>query len=307
MHRYLLSIGGMRCSACSANVHNALSSLESVQAVEVDHQRDLAVVSATAVLHKRELQLNLSQAGDFSLKEMNADEEPSPPIDGVPLTTGVSDSPPQETASQSLFPLFLIVGYICTATLLIAWSNSEWSIDSMMRHFMAGFFLVFSFFKLLDAPGFSSAFKMYDPLAKAIPGWSRIYPYIELLLGVAYLMSWQPFVTNVTTFALMSVGGVGVLQTLLQKRTIRCACLGTALNLPMTKVTLVENGTMAAMAAFMLAGCAAPPMNSPLTSLGSENGTSVHVAMMALNGETYGEDHTIFAAVSFVDSLVVRD
>ena len=137
-----------------------------------------------------------------------------------------------------------------------------------MRHFMAGFFLVFSFFKFLDAPGFASAFKMYDPLAKAIPGWSWIYPYVELLLGVAYMMSWQPLATNVTTLVLMSVGGVGVLQSLLQKRTIRCACLGTALNLPMTKVTLVENGTMAAMAAFMLAGCTSPMPNALLLRWG---------------------------------------
>ena len=156
-----------------------------------------------------------------------------------------------------------------------------------MRHFMAGFFLVFSFFKFLDAPGFASAFKMYDPLAKAIPGWSWVYPYVELLLGVAYMMSWHPLATNVTTLVLMSVGGVGVLQSLLQKRTIRCACLGTALNLPMTKVTLVENGTMSAMAAFMLAGCASPMSNAPLASLGIEDATSLRVSVLALDGDTY--------------------
>jgi hypothetical protein len=51
----------------------------------------------------------------------------------------------------------------------------------------------------------------------------------------------------------MGVGAVGVLRVLLDKRSIRCACLGTALNLPMTKVTLIEDLTMAAMAAVMLA------------------------------------------------------
>ncbi len=287
MYQYLLSISGMRCGVCSAKVHSALSFLESIKAVEVDHQRDLAIVSADVVLDEQEVRLALSQAGGFTLDEMKSEEDSSAPIGGVPLTTGESDSSREEPPSQSLFPLFLIVGYIFTVTLLIAWANSDWSMDSMMRHFMAGFFLVFSFFKFLDAPGFASAFKMYDPLAKAIPGWSWLYPYIELMLGVAYMMSWQPFATNVTTLVLMSVGGVGVLQSLLQKRTIRCACLGTALNLPMTKVTLVENGTMAAMAAFMLAGCAAPSMNSPLTSLGIDDATSVQVAVMALDGDTY--------------------
>ena len=287
MHRFLLSIRGMRCGACAAKVHSALSSLESIQTVEVDHERDCAIVSADVALDEHEVRLALSRAGGFTLEEVKADIAPSDPIGGVPLTTGESDASPEEPVSQSLFPLFLIVGYIFTVTLLIAWSNSQWSMDSMMRHFMAGFFLVFSFFKFLDAPGFASAFKMYDPLAKAIPGWSWIYPYVELLLGVAYMMSWQPLATNVTTLVLMSVGGVGVLQSLLQKRTIRCACLGTALNLPMTKVTLVENGTMAAMAAFMLAGCASPMSNAPLASLGIEDATSLRVSVMALDGDTY--------------------
>ncbi|MEL7073758.1 MAG: MauE/DoxX family redox-associated membrane protein, partial [Planctomycetota bacterium] len=220
--------------------------------VEVDHQCDRAVVSTTADLHDREVQLVLSEAGGFALVDMEAGAV-APSSVGVPLTTDKSDSSAEENTPQSLFPLFLIVGYIFTVTLLIAWASSEWSLSTMMRHFMAGFFLVFSFFKFLDTSGFASAFRMYDPLAKAIPGWSWIYPYVELLLGVAYLLSWQPLATNAVTLVLMSVGGVGVMQSLLQKKTIRCACLGTALNLPMTKVTLVENGTMAAMAALMLA------------------------------------------------------
>ena len=287
VHRYLLSISGMRCGACSAKVHDALSSLESVHAVEVDHQRDFAVISASAVLEEHEVRLAVSKAGGFTLNEMKADGDPSAPIGGATLTTGESDTSSEEPPPQSLFPLFLIVGYIFTVTLLIAWSNSQWSMDSMMRHFMAGFFLVFSFFKFLDAPGFASAFKMYDPLAKAIPGWSWVYPYVELILGVAYMMSWQPRATNVATLVLMSVGGVGVLQSLLQKRTIRCACLGTALNLPMTKVTLVENGTMAAMAAFMLAGCAGPSQSTSYPLLGIDNVTSVQLTILALDGDTY--------------------
>jgi hypothetical protein len=50
----------------------------------------------------------------------------------------------------------------------------------------------------------------------------------------------------------MVVGAIGVLKALLDKRAIRCACLGTALNLPMTTITLVEDLGMAAMAAVML-------------------------------------------------------
>ena len=287
MDRYLLQISGMRCKACSAKVHGALLSIREIESVEVDHQLNSASISVREPVEADRVQLALGQAGDFTLAEMRFEGSSSDHAGNVTLTTGESDFSPEETRSQSLFPLFLIVGYISFATVLVAWSTFDWSVSSMMRHFMAGFFLVFSFFKFLDAPGFASAFKMYDPLAKFIPGWAWIYPYVELLLGVAYLMSWQPFVTNVITFVLMSVGGVGVLQSLQQKRTIRCACLGTALNLPMTKVTLVENGTMALMAAFMLAGCAGPPQNASYPLLGIEDASSVQLTILALDGDTY--------------------
>jgi len=75
---------------------------------------------------------------------------------------------------------------------------------------------------------------------------------VELALGVAYRLGFALMVTNIITLVVMLIGAVGVLKALLDKRRIRCACLGTALNLPMTKVTLVEDLTMAAMAAAML-------------------------------------------------------
>jgi hypothetical protein len=50
----------------------------------------------------------------------------------------------------------------------------------------------------------------------------------------------------------MLVGIWGVTQALLQKRRIQCACLGTVFNLPMSKVTFIEDALMAVMAMFML-------------------------------------------------------
>ncbi|HYF54378.1 MAG TPA: MauE/DoxX family redox-associated membrane protein, partial [Salinarimonas sp.] len=123
----------------------------------------------------------------------------------------------------------------------------------LMLDFMAGFFLVFSFFKLLDLRGFADAYRSYDVIARRSRLWALAYPFVELALGVAYLLRWQLTVVNAVTLVLMIVGSVGVVRALLQKNRIRCACLGTALNLPMTTVTLVEDLGMAAMAALMLA------------------------------------------------------
>jgi hypothetical protein len=81
-----------------------------------------------------------------------------------------------------------------------------------------------------------------------------VYPFIELGLGVAYLVRLVPVATSLVTLVVMLVSVVGVTQALLQKRRIQCACLGTVFNLPMTKVTFVEDALMAGMAFAMLVG-----------------------------------------------------
>jgi hypothetical protein len=123
----------------------------------------------------------------------------------------------------------------------------------VMTNFMGGFFVAFSFFKLLDLRGFVDSFQSYDVAARLFRPYGYAYPFIELALGVAYLVRFAPVVTNVVTLAVMLVGIVGVLQALLQKRRIQCACLGTVFKLPMSKVAFIEDALMAAMALAMLA------------------------------------------------------
>ena len=152
----------------------------------------------------------------------------------------------------SLYPLVLIVGFIAGIAGLATFVRGDGSWHTFMLDFMAGFFLVFSFFKLLDLRGFADAYATYDIVAKRSRAYAMVYPFIELALGVAYLVRWQPTVTNSVALGLMLVGSIGVLRAVLSRRAIRCACLGTALNLPMTTVTLVEDLGMAAMAAVAL-------------------------------------------------------
>ena len=90
-------------------------------------------------------------------------------------------------------------------------------------------------------------------------GLGFAYPFVELALGAAYLTGFRPVATNVVTLVVMGVGTVGVVKSLLARRKIRCACLGTVFNLPMSYVTLVEDLLMVAMAAVMLAAMAGTP------------------------------------------------
>ena len=117
---------------------------------------------------------------------------------------------------------------------------------------MAGFFIVFSFFKLLDLNGFADSYAMYDIVAIRIKAYGFIYPFIELALGLAYLTGFNPIFTNWSTLIVMGVSVIGVVQSVMNRRKIRCACLGAVFNLPMSTVTIIEDLLMIVMAATML-------------------------------------------------------
>jgi copper chaperone CopZ len=232
-HTY--KIGGMHCQSCVKKVTTALESVPGIQNAAVTLDPPVAQVAMSEHIGIDELQRAVRNAGDYQLREGQMGTTPTP-----------------EQKKESLYPLFLIVSYITGTVILVGMATQTWMPHVLMGHFMAGFFLVFSFFKLLDLRGFADAYRSYDVVARAWPAWAFVYPFAELGLGVAYLLNLSPPITNGVTLALMLVGAIGVLKALLNKRAIRCACLGTALNLPMTTITLVEDLGMAAMAAAML-------------------------------------------------------
>ena len=99
---------------------------------------------------------------------------------------------------------------------------------------------------------FPASFSMYDPIAKILPLYGWIYPIIETLLGLFFLLRYQLLLSLITTITLLGITTIGVTRSLLKKSDIQCACLGTALKLPMTKATFIENFIMIIMAVWMI-------------------------------------------------------
>ncbi len=164
---------------------------------------------------------------------------------------------PVEAAEERSFlatyrPLLLVLGYLSGVVALVEITAGPLDAMRVMANFMGGFFVVFSFFKMLNLRGFVDAYQTYDVLARPVRAYGYVYPFIELGLGVAYLARLAPVATNLVTLVVMLVSIVGVTQALLQQRRIQCACLGTVFNLPMTKVTFLEDALMAVMAVAML-------------------------------------------------------
>jgi YHS domain-containing protein len=161
-----------------------------------------------------------------------------------------ANSRPEASRSpfKTYFPLILILAYLTGSVLLFELKADNTNFERIMSHFMGGFFLIFSFFKFLNLQGFADSYRTYDILAKSIPLYGWLYPFIELFLGISYFVNWNPIFTNLSTFVVMSISSVGVAQSLIKKNKIQCACLGTVFNLPMSKVTLFEDLIMAVMA-----------------------------------------------------------
>jgi hypothetical protein len=150
-------------------------------------------------------------------------------------------------------PLFIIVGLIALASIASAWdiqSGIAWL--NAMYNFMAGFFLVFSGFKLLDVKGFAEGYSQYDLLAKHWHGYGLLYPFIELALGLGYILIPTSIALNMITVVLMVFSAAGVSIKIAKKEKFQCACLGTFIDVPLTYITIIEDIGMAIMAGSML-------------------------------------------------------
>ena len=223
----------MHCSACVNKIQTALSSVEGVYKVDVDLASKGATITGTA-----QPEVLIQAVKDVGYKPLVFDNP--------------QENPKIETVSQiqELFPLFFIFFYITVFSIII--NRTNFQLDSFMYDFMGLFYIVFSFFKFLDYKNFPSTFSMYDPIAKIFPLYGWMYPFIETILGLFFLLRIQLFISLCVTITILGITTIGVTRSLMNKSNIQCACLGTALKLPMTKATFIENFIMIIMAVWMI-------------------------------------------------------
>ncbi|MDC7995485.1 heavy metal translocating P-type ATPase [Altibacter sp. HG106] len=235
-HQYHIS--GMTCGGCKASVEKALRSVSGVSNVRVDLETETAEIEMDKMISLSQFRKALPEKYTIQMKEEQ------------PAMMGVSEA--SKNKWKQLRPLFLIFLYITVASVALHWETLAYG--EMMLDFMGLFYIVFSFFKLLDLKGFPSSFAMYDPLAKRLPVYGWIYPFLETALGLMFLFRFEVTVALITTLMILGITTVGVTRALLDKKKIQCACLGTALKLPMTEATFIENTIMIVMALVMLFG-----------------------------------------------------
>ena len=246
---FTFKISAMTCRGCAAKVKSAFLKHPDVLSAEVSHQEGKAKVQADRKPDRAHLDKLLADAGEYRITEV-AENSTS----NEESHSHASAMPEQETSSiwVTYKPLVLIFLFVSGVAALATYQERVFSWYDWMRYFMAGFFIVFSFFKFLDLKGFARSYAMYDLLAKHWKGYGYVYPFVELGLGVLYITAIHLPATHMATIVIMGFSSIGVIRNMLSPNQVQCACLGTVFKLPLGNVTLVEDLLMVAMAGVML-------------------------------------------------------
>lgn len=235
-HTYIVK--GVTCEGCVAKVKSKLLMHPDILSADVKLQNQKTTITMQRHLTVEELQEAIGKDTKYRISADATDRSHA----------GLKES--HKSWLVTYKPLLIIAAFIGSVSIVTSGGHAS----AAMNNFMAGFFLVFSFFKFLDLKAFASSYAMYDLLARKLPVYGYIYPFIELTLGLAFLTGFSPVVTNWTTLIVMGFSSIGVIQSVVNKQKIRCACLGAVFNLPMSTVTIVEDMLMVAMSGLLLAG-----------------------------------------------------
>lgn len=238
-HTYKVS--GMTCNGCVSTVQKVLSEINGVENVSVTLNPPQAVLTMHHHIDVSEMNSALQNSGKYKIEETDSVK-----------TEFASDNTEDISKLKTYKPLIIVFLYILLGVVLLQVNSGKFNIMEAMNSFMGGFFLIFSFFKMLDLKNFAFSYSSYDVIAKKWFGYGYIYPFIELTFGIFFMLKAYPIFTNTATFIVMGISSIGVFQSILHKRKIQCACLGAVFNLPMSSITLIEDLLMVIMSGIML-------------------------------------------------------
>lgn len=229
------NLNGITCDGCVSTLHNLFSSMEGVYEVDINRENGEVEIIAANEVSNSSIENVLNGYPKYSIQQTTKGTEE---VNGSSI--------------ESFKPLIIIVSFILLLVAMSQVTQGYFDWRESMRLFMGGFFIAFSFFKFLDLKGFAQAYSSYDIVSQKWVGWAYLYPFIELSLGLMFLFNLFPFYANLCTLVVLSVSSVGVIRSVRSNQKIKCACLGTGFNLPMTTVTIIEDLSMVVMSTIML-------------------------------------------------------
>ena len=156
------------------------------------------------------------------------------------------------TALTSIWSYWPIAAVYVIATMASLYTIQWHSYPDYMSHLMGWVLIFFGVIKLSDVVGFASGFAQYDPLAKRSIVYAQVYPFLEITLGVLFILQLLILPATLVTLCIYCASLYGALQSMMKKETLHCVCLGTYFKLPLSTVTIIEASFMILMCAWML-------------------------------------------------------
>jgi glutaredoxin len=153
-------------------------------------------------------------------------------------------------------PVIAIFSMTALMALAAGWFAFGTALDwRVLRWFIAFSMCVLAIQKLQDLESFSTMFLGYDLLARRWVPYAYVYPFAEALAGVLMIAGVGRLLAAPVALFIGAVGAVSVFYAVyVQKREIRCACVGGSSRVPLGFVSLTENLMMVAMGLWMVAG-----------------------------------------------------
>ncbi|WP_422397262.1 MauE/DoxX family redox-associated membrane protein [Sphingopyxis kveilinensis] len=163
---------------------------------------------------------------------------------------GLKVADPDATSYTPVIALFAMTGLMALAASFAAYGDAftlraaEWFISFSM--------IVLALLKLQDVDKFATMFLNYDLLARRWVPYASIYPFAEGLAGVLMTAHALPWLSIPLALFIGGIGAVSVFKAVyIDKRDIKCACVGGSSKVPLGFVSLTENLMMVAMALWM--------------------------------------------------------
>ncbi|NWK98819.1 glutaredoxin [Sphingobium lactosutens] len=162
----------------------------------------------------------------------------------------------KDARATSYVPVLAVFAVAALLALAVNWLTFLPLLSFMtLERFVAIAMMLLAVLKLQDVDRFATMFLNYDLLARRLPPYGLAYPFLELGAGMLMLTRALDWLSIPVALFIGGIGTVSVFKAVyLEKRELKCACVGGNSNVPLGFVSLTENVMMVAMALWMLAG-----------------------------------------------------
>ena len=156
-----------------------------------------------------------------------------------------------EVTYQPIIALFS-VGFLLALT--ITWLTLGFIFSSQtIEWFISISMVLLGLQKLMDIERFATVFLSYDLLAQRWVRYGYVYPFVEAGAGLMMIMGIFNWVSAPAAFIVATIGAVSVFKAVyIDKRSLKCACVGGDSKVPLGFVSLTENFMMIGMAIWMI-------------------------------------------------------